>query len=62
MKFLKFLTFSTILTLSAHSYATVGGGQKLKYWAISKREETLCITALRRWSRTSTTTLLLSIK
>ncbi|MGL2962141.1 hypothetical protein ACSVHA_18080 [Acinetobacter baumannii] len=30
MKFLKFLTFSTILTLSAHSYATVGGGQKIE--------------------------------
>ena len=39
MKFLKFLTFSTILTLSAHSYATVGGGQKLKYWAISKKKK-----------------------
>ncbi|MDF2536298.1 MAG: hypothetical protein K0R18_2460, partial [Bacillales bacterium] len=28
MKFLKILSFSAIFTLSAHTYATVGGGQK----------------------------------
>lgn len=47
MKFLKFLTFSSILTLSAHSYATVGGGQKIEVIGLSaKREETLCIKTL----------------
>ncbi len=43
MKFLKFLTFSTILTLSAHSYATVGGGQKIEVLGYQQKEKKLYV-------------------
>ncbi len=43
MKFLKFLTFSTILALSAHSYATVGGGQKIEVLGYQQKEKKLYV-------------------
>lgn len=43
MKFLKFLTFSTILTLSAHTYATVGGGQKIEVLGYQQKEKKLYV-------------------
>ncbi len=46
MKFQKFLTFSTILTLSAHSYATVGGGQKIEVLGYQQKEKKLYVLRL----------------
>ncbi|WP_202743958.1 hypothetical protein [Acinetobacter calcoaceticus] len=41
MKFLKFLTFGTIFTLSAHCYATVSGGQNIEVLGYEVKEKKL---------------------
>ncbi|EOQ62742.1 hypothetical protein F935_01831 [Acinetobacter calcoaceticus ANC 3811] len=43
MKFLKILSFSAIFTLSAHTYATVGGGQKIEVLGYQEKEKKLYV-------------------
>ncbi len=43
MKFLKILSFSAIFTLSAHTYATVGGGQKIEVLGYQEKDKKLYV-------------------
>ncbi|GAA5585591.1 hypothetical protein Acal01_00723 [Acinetobacter calcoaceticus] len=43
MKFLKILSFSAIFTLSAHTYATVGGGQTIEVLGYQEKDKKLYV-------------------